>query len=106
MSFDKWSAGEKKIARRAFDAALAKEFAELNEQLKTMAATLATPAETWDMHHFLSGRLRDIERKYDYRYSQLILVFARLLRESWIEKKRGRLGWFHQAQHRIIVTRA
>ena len=87
MSFDKWSAGEKKIARRAFDTALAKEFAELNEQLKTMAATLATPADTWDMHHFLFDRLREIERKYDYRYSQLIVVFGRLLRESWIEEK-------------------
>ena len=87
MSFDKWSAAEKKIARRAFDAALTKEFAELNDQLKAMTAKLATPADTWDMHHYLSGRLRDIERKYDYRYSQLIVVFGHLLRESWIDEK-------------------
>ena len=87
MRFDKWSATEKKIARRAFDAALAKEFAELNDQLKAMTAKLAIPADTWDMHHYLSGRLRDIERKYDYRYSQLIVVFGRLLRESWIDEK-------------------
>ena len=86
MSFDKWSTAEKNIARRAFDAALAREFAELNGQLKAMIAKLATPAGTWDMHHYLSGRLRDIERKYDYRYSQLILVFGRLLRESWIDE--------------------
>ena len=87
MSFDKWSASEKKIARRAFDAALAREFAELNDQLKAMTAKLATPADTWDMHHYLSGRLHDIEHKYDFRYSQLILVFGRLLRESWIDEK-------------------
>ena len=87
MSFDKWSATEKKIARRAFDAALAREFAELNGQLREITAKLAAPADTWDMHQYLSGRLRDIERKYDYRYSQLIVVFGRLMRESWIEEK-------------------
>lgn len=87
MSFDKWSVTEKKIARRAFDGALAKEFAELNDQLKAMTAKLATPADTWDMHEYLSGRLNDIERRYDYRYSQLIVVFGRLLRESWIVDK-------------------
>ena len=87
MSFDNWSPSEKKIARRAFDAALQREFATLMNRLKEMAVQLATPADTWDMHHYLSGRLRDIERKYDYRYSQLIVVFGRLLRESWIEEK-------------------
>lgn len=87
MSFDKWSAAEKKIARRAFDAALAREFAELIDQLKAMSAKLANPADTWDMHHYLSGRLREIERKFDYRYSQLIVVFGRLRRESWIDEK-------------------
>ena len=46
MSSDKWSAAEKKIARRAFDAALAREFTELNDRLKAMTARLATPADT------------------------------------------------------------
>ena len=87
MSFDKWSAAEKQIARRTFDAAQAREFAELNGQLKAMTAKLATPSDTWDIHEYLSGRLRDIERKYDYRYSQLIVVFGRLLQESWIDEK-------------------
>lgn len=86
MTFDKWSASEKKIARRAFDAALEREFAMLMRQLKEMAAQLATSADTWDMHHFLSDQLHDIERKYDYRYSQLIVVFGRLMRETWIDE--------------------
>ena len=84
MSFDKWSPSEKKIARRAFDTALQREFAALISRTKEMAAQLVTSADTWDMHHFLSRQLRDIERKYDYRYSQLILVFACLLREKWL----------------------
>ena len=87
MNFDKWSAAEKKIARRAFEGARDREFAALITRIKQMAAELANSADTWDMHEFLSDQLRDIERKYDYRYSQLIVVFGRLLRESWIDEK-------------------
>ncbi len=87
MSIHKWTAAEKKIARRAFDAAQAREFAQLNDQLKAMAAKLVTPADTWDMHEYLSGRLRDIKGKYDFRYSQLILVFGCLMREKWLDQK-------------------
>lgn len=28
---------------------------------------------------------REIDGKYDYRYSQLVLVFGRLLNEGWLE---------------------
>ena len=87
MSFDKWSPREKKIARTAFDAAQQREFAALISRTKEMSSQLATSADTWDMHHFLSRQLRDIERKYDYRYSQLILVFGCLLREKWLDEK-------------------
>lgn len=87
MSIDKWSASEKKIVRRAFDAALERKFAVLMSQLTEMAAKLASPADRWDMHHFLSDQLQDIERKYDYRYSQLIIVFGRLMRQKWIDEK-------------------
>ncbi len=87
MSFDKWSHGEKKIARRAYDAALQREFAALINRTKEMAAQLATSADAWDLHHFLSHQLRDIERKYDYRYSQLVSVFGCLLRGKWLDEK-------------------
>lgn len=87
MSFDKWTVAEKKIARRAFEAARDREFAALIARLKQMAAQLANSADTWDMHDFLSEQLRDIERKYDYRYSQLINVFGRLMRETWLNEE-------------------
>jgi len=35
----------------------------------------------WDLEHHLTERRKEIDRKYDYRYSQLDLVFGRLLRE-------------------------
>lgn len=82
MSVDKWSTAEKKIARRAFDDALTGEFAELMDELRKRSAKLASPTDTWDMHHYLSNRLHEIERRYDFRYSQLVFVFGRLMREK------------------------
>lgn len=87
MSVDKWTTAEKKIARRAFDAALAGEFAELMDELRKRSAMLASPADTWDMHHYLSNRLHEIERRYDFRYSQLVIVFGRLMRETRISER-------------------
>jgi hypothetical protein len=54
-----WSHAEKTVARRAFDLALSKEL------------------ESW-----LTERRREIDRRYDYRYSILPLVFAQLLRDG------------------------
>jgi len=42
------------------------------------------PNAVWDILEFLSKKQRELERKYDYRYSVLTGVFARLLYEGWI----------------------
>lgn len=83
----KWSEAEKKVARRAFDAALKKECAALVKTLKGLAAKAENPVDIWSIHDYLTEQRRTIDRKYDYRYSQLIVVFGRLLRESWIPDK-------------------
>jgi hypothetical protein len=38
----------------------------------------------WEIHGYLSSKHGEIERKYDYRYSVLILVFSRLVSEGWL----------------------
>ena len=38
------------------------------------------------IHDFLTEELKKIEDKYDYRYSVLIFVFARLLKEGWLKE--------------------
>ena len=35
-----------------------------------------------ELEHYLTERRKEINRKYDYRYSQLTHVFARLLHEG------------------------
>lgn len=80
----KWSQSEKKIARRVFDTALEAELAEIMAEFKARAAAAATPDEMWELEGYLGHKRSEIAEKYDYRYSQLILVFARLLREGRI----------------------
>ena len=82
-----WSRSEKELARRVFDAALAAELAEVMAEFKARAAATATPGEMWELEHYLGRKRREIEEKYDYRYSQLILVFARLVREGRIREE-------------------
>ncbi len=44
-------------------------------------------AAVWDVLEFLSNKQREIQQKYDYRYSVLTGVFARLLYEGWVTEK-------------------
>jgi hypothetical protein len=82
----KWSQSEKKIARRVYDTALETELAEIVAEFKGRAAAAASPDEMWELERYLSRRRHEIQEKYDYRYSQLILLFARLLREGRISE--------------------
>jgi len=40
--------------------------------------------DLWRLHDFLIDKRREIGEKYDYRYSQFIFVFARLIHEGWL----------------------
>ena len=39
------------------------------------------------MEHYLTQRRKEIDRKYDYRYSQLTQVFGRLLYEKRLREE-------------------
>lgn len=82
MHDETWSKGEKAIARRAFDAALDREYAALTDEVRRRANAIAEPHQIWALHDFLTRTRKDIDRKYDYRYSQLVIVFALLIRDE------------------------
>ena len=77
-----WSKSEKAIARTAFDAALKRELQDVMRKTKQMANQIKEPADVWELEHYLTQRRKEIDRKYDYRYSQLTQVFGRLLYEK------------------------
>ncbi|MBC8040758.1 MAG: hypothetical protein H7Y06_09465 [Opitutaceae bacterium] len=87
MPSSDWSNSEKKIARRVFDSALQCELAEVMAAFKKKAEAAATPEDMWEVADFLLRAQRNIDAEYDFRYSQLILVFGRLLRQKRIAEE-------------------
>jgi hypothetical protein len=57
------------------------------QETKQMASQINDPADQWDLEHYLTQRRKEIDRKYDYRYSQLTHVFGRLLHESRLSEE-------------------
>jgi Photoprotection regulator fluorescence recovery protein len=88
-----WSKSEKVIARTAFDAALKRELQDVMRKAKQMANQIKEPADAWELEHYLTERRKEIDHKYDYRYSRLTQVFGRLLYEKRLgEEELGGLG--------------
>ena len=86
-----WSRSEKIIARKAFDAALGRELHEVIQEAQKMASQIQQSSDLWDLEHYLTQRRKEIDRKYDYRYSHLTLILGKLLHEGWLgeEELRG-----------------
>ena len=82
-----WSRSEKLIARTAFDAALGRELHEVIQEAKKMAGQIQQSSDLWDLEHYLTERRKEIDRKYDYRYSRLTHVFGKLLHEKRLREE-------------------
>jgi hypothetical protein len=77
-----WSRSEKTVARAAFDAALKRDLQQIMQEAKQMANQVNEPEDLWDLEHYLTQRRKEIDRNYEYKYSQLTHVFGRLLHEQ------------------------
>ncbi|MCF8356905.1 MAG: hypothetical protein K9H48_20875 [Melioribacteraceae bacterium] len=80
----KWSPTEKKLARSIFDKAFNNEMANLKAELVNRVSKDMSNEEVWNLEHFLVQKRKDIDFKFDYRYSQLIRVFGILVRGGLI----------------------
>jgi len=83
----KWSKSEKELARRIFDTAYRGECDSIAAKLKGMIEGVSKPSGIWEIHNYLTEQRDLTDAKYDYRYGVIILVFARLLKEGWINEK-------------------
>lgn len=96
----KWSPSEKKIARSAFDAALDAALAKIMTEFKARASAAAAPSDMWEIEDFLRQQRREIDETFDYRYSQLPLLFARLIHEGRLDE--SRLAGLSEEKREII----
>lgn len=101
MGNDSWSKTEKQVARRAFDLAYRRECEAIRGEVRQRAAVISGPDDLWALHDFLTQQRKETDEKYDYRYSQLEIVFARLVVDGWLhmdelsgltEEKLSRIG--------------
>ncbi len=79
-----WSTLEDQVAKDAFDKAFEREAGTLIASVRDQAEHIQDLGDLWKLHDFLSVKRHDIDGKYDYRYSFLIFVFARLIKEGWL----------------------
>jgi hypothetical protein len=80
----KWSKTEKLAARRAFETAYRRECEAITAKLREMTASIQGSADIWRIHDYLTEKREKTDYKYGYRYSILIPVFARLMKEGWL----------------------
>jgi len=83
----KWNATEKKVARAAFDIAYQREMEEIQNALFDKVAKIKNVNDIWSIHNYLTKRKNGIDEKYDYRYSQLIIVFGKLMKEGYLKEE-------------------
>jgi Photoprotection regulator fluorescence recovery protein len=57
------------------------------QETQKMASQIQHSSDLWDLEHYLTQRRKDIECKYDYRYSQLTHVFGRLLHDDRLSEE-------------------
>lgn len=80
-----WSKSEKQIAQQAFNQAYKRECEALIQQIQEKFPKIVEPETLWELHDLLSNKRKEINEKYDYRYSIIIFVFARLIKEGWLD---------------------
>ena len=78
-----WTNSEKKIAGSAFEKAYRLEWTELAKQVKSRK--IENPDDLWDLEYILSDKRKEIDQKYDCRYSVTIVVFANVISEGWMK---------------------
>ena len=56
-------------------------------ETRERAARIREASELWELERWLGERRREIDEKYDYRYSELLTVVARLIRERRLSEE-------------------
>jgi len=82
-----WSKKEKEIACHAYRTAYERECKAIALNTRKMAEGINEPSDLWKIHDYLTKKREETDHKYDYRYSILLTLFARLLCEGWIKEE-------------------
>jgi hypothetical protein len=80
-----WSEAEQKIAEAAFKTAYDRETSTLIREIRESASEITQLEQIWRLHDFLSARRHEIDGKYDFSYSVLLITFATFIKQGWLQ---------------------
>ena len=86
MKYVPWTPAEKKAARRAFEEALGRHLSSIIAEARRRMANVVNPSDLWELETYLTESRKTIDRVYQYRYSDLLRVFAILMRDGWLKE--------------------
>ena len=86
IRYEPWTADEKKVARRAFDDALARNLSAITAKAKRMMAKVVEPSDLWKLEAYLTESRKTVDHTYQFRYSRLLQVFSDLMRDGWLKE--------------------
>ncbi len=79
-----WSLSEKKIARAAYDIAVAAALAGIMAEFKRRAEAATEPSDMWDIETYLRDERREIDEMFIYSYSKLPNVFGYAISKGYL----------------------
>lgn len=86
IRYEPWTVDEKKVARRAFDEALARNLSAIIAEAKRMMAKVVEPSDLWELEAYLTASRKTVDRTYQFRYSRLLQVFSDLIQDGWLKE--------------------
>lgn len=86
MNEIKWDDSEKIIARYAFEKAYQNEMKEIQNTTLEMATNFEEAGDVWKLHYYLTTSRKEINRKYDFRYCELLNFFSSLINQNYISE--------------------
>jgi hypothetical protein len=55
-------------------------------EAKRMMANVASSSDLWEVEAYLTERRKNLDRIYQFRYSDLLRVFSVLMRDGWLHE--------------------
>ena len=83
MLHNKWTKTEKQIAKKAFNLAKSRAYQELIDIINSKV--VKSQNQIWELRDMLNKKAKEFDDKFDYRYSQLPILFMRYIKEGLLK---------------------
>jgi len=75
-----WTKAEKQIAKKVFNLAKSRAYQDLIDTINSKV--INSQNQIWELRDLLNKKAKEFDDKFDYRYSQLLILFIRYINEG------------------------